>query len=383
MEAVEKDTSYSIGEALALLQKEFPDVSISKIRFLEAKGLIAPERTAAGFRRFCQADIDRLVAILKLQRDQYLPLAVIREQFTGESEEHRSGRKGRTGARARRDQPSLGLDGDDVPDEVMDPTREARSLRVVPDIEPEPAELPAQAFMFAQPPRAEPPSEPEPAETAPPTLSQESGLELLVASTATAFANVPLVPPQELARATSGTPGSEENPTPAEPEPVVAEETQAAEPKPRKGRKRPAQESANEPPSEAGEAVPGILMPREFIAQAGINAAFLAELEQYGIVKPTKVQGAVAYDSQLVELAKVAKSLDGLGLAPRHLKSLRVSVEKEFGLIEQLVATQLGTGGARGRRKAAETARALEEHSERFRRLLLSQLVSNLIGDQP
>ncbi len=383
MEAAEKDTSYSIGEALALLQQEFPDVSISKIRFLEAKGLIAPERTAAGFRRFCQADIDRLVAILKLQRDQYLPLAVIREQFTGESDEHRSGRKGRPGARPRRDQPSLGLDGDDVPDEVANPTPETRSLRVVPDIEPEPAELPAQAFMFAQPPRPETESaETESAETAPPTLSQESGLELLVASTATAFANVPLVPPQELTRATSGPPGPEESPTPAEPEPVVAEEAQAAETKPRKGRKRPTQESANEPPAEAGEGVAGSLMPREFIAQAGINAAFLAELEQYGIVKPTKVQGAVAYDSQLVEVAKVAKSLDGLGLAPRHLKSLRVSVEKEFGLIEQLVATQLGTGGARGRRKAAETARALEEHSERFRRLLLSQLVSSLIGEQ-
>ena len=383
MEAAEKDTSYSIGEALALLQKEFPDVSISKIRFLESKGLIAPERTAAGFRRFSQADIDRLVAILKLQRDQYLPLAVIREQFTGESEERRSGRRGRTGARARRDQPSLGLDGDEVAEMENGRALETRALRVVPDIEPEPVELAAEVQQEARPSEPERAPEPEPAEVLAPTLSQESGLELLVASTATAFAHVPLVPAQELSRAISGPAKPEESVAPESAEPEATEEAQAPAAKARKGRKRAAQEPAPDQTAESSEAVSGSLGSREFIAQAGINAAFLAELEQFGIVKPTKVHGVVAYDSQLVELAKVAKSLDGLGLGPRHLKSLRVSVEKEFGLIEQLVATQLGTGGARGRRKAAETARALEEHSERFRRLLLSLLVSDLIGERP
>ena len=379
MEAAEKDTSYSIGEALALLQKEFPDVSISKIRFLESKGLIAPERTAAGFRRFCQADIDRLVAILKLQRDQYLPLAVIREQLTGESEEHRGGRRGRAGARARRDQPSLGLDGDEIPETETGRTIETRALRVVPDIEPEPA---AQAQPEFQAPAPESVPDPESAEAQAPTLSQESGLELLVASTATAFAHVPLVPAQELSRAISGAAKPDEGTEPESREQVSTEEVKAPAAKARKGRKRANQDPVPEQPAGPAEAVSGSLGSKEFIAQAGINAAFLAELEQFGIVRPTKVHGVVAYDSQLVELAKVAKSLDGLGLGPRHLKSLRVSVEKEFGLIEQLVATQLGTGGARGRRKAAETARALEEHSEHFRRLLLSLLVSDLIGER-
>jgi DNA-binding transcriptional MerR regulator len=69
----------SIGEVLQLLKREFPDVSISKIRFLEAEGLVCPERTPSGYRRFAQRDIDRLRAVLTLQRDQYLPLKVIRE----------------------------------------------------------------------------------------------------------------------------------------------------------------------------------------------------------------------------------------------------------------------------------------------------------------
>lgn len=69
----------SIGEVLQLLKREFPDVTISKIRFLEAEGLVCPERTPSGYRRFAQRDVERLRAVLRLQRDQYLPLKVIRE----------------------------------------------------------------------------------------------------------------------------------------------------------------------------------------------------------------------------------------------------------------------------------------------------------------
>ncbi|MBK9740171.1 MAG: MerR family transcriptional regulator [Actinobacteria bacterium] len=71
----------SIGEVLSLLKKEFPDVTISKIRFLESEGLVSPERTASGYRRFNQHDIEQLRAVLTLQRDQYLPLKVIRDHI--------------------------------------------------------------------------------------------------------------------------------------------------------------------------------------------------------------------------------------------------------------------------------------------------------------
>lgn len=80
----------SIGEVLQLLKREFPDVTISKIRFLEAEGLVCPERTASGYRRFAQRDVDRLRAVLTLQRDQYLPLKVIREALDGDEEQLRA-----------------------------------------------------------------------------------------------------------------------------------------------------------------------------------------------------------------------------------------------------------------------------------------------------
>lgn len=71
----------SIGEVLESVRHDFPDVSISKIRFLEAEGLIAPERTPSGYRKFYDGDLARLRYILSLQRDQFLPLKVIRERL--------------------------------------------------------------------------------------------------------------------------------------------------------------------------------------------------------------------------------------------------------------------------------------------------------------
>ena len=71
----------SIGVVLDLLRDDFPDVTISKIRFLEAEGLVTPERTASGYRRFTAYDCARLRFILTAQRDQYLPLKVIKAQL--------------------------------------------------------------------------------------------------------------------------------------------------------------------------------------------------------------------------------------------------------------------------------------------------------------
>jgi DNA-binding transcriptional MerR regulator len=71
----------SIGEVLAQLRQDFPDITISKIRFLEAEGLVEPERTASGYRKFSREDVARLRYVLSAQRDQYLPLRVIKEHL--------------------------------------------------------------------------------------------------------------------------------------------------------------------------------------------------------------------------------------------------------------------------------------------------------------
>lgn len=73
------DRPLTIGAVLAQVREEFPDVSISKIRFLEAEGLLLPERTPAGYRVFRAGDVERLRYILRAQRDHFWPLKVIRE----------------------------------------------------------------------------------------------------------------------------------------------------------------------------------------------------------------------------------------------------------------------------------------------------------------
>ncbi len=82
----------SIGSVLGQLRADFPDITISKIRFLESEGLVRPGRSAAGYRQFSAADVERLRYVLSAQRDHYLPLRVIKEQLDAldRGEHHRA-----------------------------------------------------------------------------------------------------------------------------------------------------------------------------------------------------------------------------------------------------------------------------------------------------
>jgi DNA-binding transcriptional MerR regulator len=82
-----------IGEVVRRLSDEFPDISISKIRFLEDEGLLNPQRTGGGYRLFADHDVERLVTILRLQRDEFLPLRVIRDQLADPGASERRRRK--------------------------------------------------------------------------------------------------------------------------------------------------------------------------------------------------------------------------------------------------------------------------------------------------
>jgi DNA-binding transcriptional MerR regulator len=83
---------HTIGAVCARMQAEFPDISISKIRYLEDQGLLTPKRTRGGYRLFSEEDVERLETILRLQRDEFLPLRVIRQELasgTGSAERRR------------------------------------------------------------------------------------------------------------------------------------------------------------------------------------------------------------------------------------------------------------------------------------------------------
>jgi DNA-binding transcriptional MerR regulator len=94
----------TIGAVCEALRAEFPDVSISKIRYLEGEGLLAPQRTEGGYRLFSEDDLERLRTILRLQRDEFLPLRVIREELAA----------GAASARRRRATAALGREDEDL-----------------------------------------------------------------------------------------------------------------------------------------------------------------------------------------------------------------------------------------------------------------------------
>lgn len=79
MQSVPDGGSYTVGSVLALLREDYPDLSISKVRFLDAEGLVSPGRSASGYRRYSDADVERLRFVLTAQRDRFWPLRVIRE----------------------------------------------------------------------------------------------------------------------------------------------------------------------------------------------------------------------------------------------------------------------------------------------------------------
>jgi len=93
MATASKTRQLTIGTVCGLLKDEFPDISISKIRYLEDQGLLAPRRTQGGYRLFSEEDVERLETILRLQRDEFLPLRVIRQQLASPASRERKRRR--------------------------------------------------------------------------------------------------------------------------------------------------------------------------------------------------------------------------------------------------------------------------------------------------
>ena len=89
MATVSEHRRLTIGTVCGMLKQEFPDISISKIRYLEDQGLLAPRRTEGGYRMFSEDEVERLETILRLQRDEFLPLRVIRQELASPSASER------------------------------------------------------------------------------------------------------------------------------------------------------------------------------------------------------------------------------------------------------------------------------------------------------
>ncbi len=340
----------SIGEVLSLLQEEFPDVTISKIRFLESQGLLDPERTPSGYRKFYEADIDRLRWILRQQKDHYLPLKVIKDRLddTGPI------RTAPTAATQAGLDEANGASRGQVPAPVpaMAAALTASEQRaaysaVALDDRPRPGERAAPAGAAAAAPRVVG----EPATRAP---------ERRPAPADSARADVSDVIEAPSPRTPAVAPADD-------PTLLLSPSLPAAEP-PGTGRARSRAGARAAAGHEAGAVS---LTADELIQASGLSARAVRELEGYGLLESYAVGDATYYDADALVIARTAAGFLEHGIEARHIRSYKVAVEREAGLFEQIVLPLLKQRNPDAKRRATQTVAELMRLGDDMRSVLL------------
>ncbi len=342
---------FSIGEVLGLLLEEFSDVTISKIRFLESQGLIDPERTSSGYRKFYDGDVERLRYILREQKDNYLPLKVIKERLDGIDNTlpnpPRPVPMGASWATAADD-----TDHPVFPAEPRTTVGEEPDHGLAPALDPE-----HDAAISPAAPAAPTPVEPEAAPPAPaPTPAPTPPAPAPVTPTPvpeTIIRSAPVQAPaaQVPAAAAASLPAEaiDPDPTPAVRAPVlslVRDDRAPLDPDYR-------------------------LSGPELCQRSGITPAVLRQLEEYGLLSGRAMGTETTYDAEALRLADVARRFLELGLEVRHLRTWRMNAEKEMSLFDALVLPLLRQRNPQARQHASETMGELADLGAELRGLLI------------
>jgi DNA-binding transcriptional MerR regulator len=319
----------SIGEVLGILKPEFPDITVSKIRFLEGAGLVQPDRSASGYRKFSEDDVARLRFVLRAQRDQYLPLRVIRQRLT--DLEQVGGLDTKPGA-AGAEGSAAGSQGPVRPGAERGPGSEASGAR--------PSGASGTTAPEAKGPGARAPE----------------------ASAAGAAGTV--------SSPRAGAPGSSGAGAARGAGAGGAGDSAAAVGQPARGT---GGGFAAAPPSDAQ------FTRDELCRAAGANVEQLLELESFGLVsaRGSGDRGAWYGGDDLV-LLRLARELADYGLEARHLRMYKLFAEREAALFEQVVAPLVRQRNPEARARARDTIQALAQLGGRMRDLALRTAVHGL-----
>ncbi len=366
----------AIGDVLALLREEFPDITISKIRFLESRGLLVPERTPSGYRKFYEPDVERLRWILRQQREHFLPLKVI---------------KGRL---------DHGMSDPDAPApqlfEMGEPPPELESQAVLVGA-PGTVEIArdsAQAALGAltpmamvassgdgMPARAGAPVGADPEAASPPGHASQPS------STGAAHGEAPGARRSGSQRRSSepgtkavGNPGSsggrraksQQREPDAASQHAVDEAGSAGEPgdEAHDETARPARRAAAR--STAGLPGAGLsgasLTTAELASASGLDVAGIEELESFGLIAGRTVTGVHCYDEEAVLVAKLAAGFAPYGIEARHLRIFKHAADRQMGLFAQVVTPLLKQRNPGARARAIEDLSELSELGEALMR---------------
>ncbi len=319
----------SIGDVLTLLRQEFPDVTISKIRFLESQGLVNPERTPSGYRKFYDHDVERLRWVLRQQREHFLPLKVIKGRLeqevpgedagAGNGHERRSQAQG-AGPGPRQVEPVLvgGHPGVEAAAEPSSATRPERDARAESETVVSTQSAPTRAARVA----------PVRGQDAP---DHESG---------PARGDTP----RPGARRTSRHPSTGTTPAPL-------------------------------------HALSGASMTDDELATAaGLDVASVKELQSYGLLSGRVVGGVEYYDEDALIVARLAAGFAAFGVEARHLRLHKHAAEREAGFVEQVVLPLLKQRNPESRQRAHSAATELSRLGQQLREVLLRTTLREQLG---
>jgi DNA-binding transcriptional MerR regulator len=401
----------SIGDVLTLLRQEFPDVTISKIRFLESQGLVNPERTPSGYRKFYEHDVERLRWVLRQQREHFLPLKVIKDRL--DEDANGNGTPPAAVAKASRAtavSPDVPVDPEVDAPVVAEPA--AADAEVDPVAPADPAAPPEPAVAAATP---------QPAPVAEPVLVGQraassaaiSGSSPVDADTAglpgiePGASHTAQTPVERAHRASLATPhtraadaappangsgngsghtaparaSSTPDKPPRPPRGAAATATAAATPTRTAPTARPADAEADGPRSATLGAMSGAsLSLEELVAASGLSEEYVRQLEEFHLIRASTVGGAPFYDEEALTVANVAAKFAAFGIEARHLRLYKNAADREAGFIEQIVIPMVRQRNPEARARANQTADDLSVLGQQLKGSLLRSALRDLLN---
>jgi DNA-binding transcriptional MerR regulator len=426
----------SIGDVLTLLRQEFQDITISKIRFLESQGLVNPERTPSGYRKFYEHDVERLRWVLRQQREHFLPLKVIKDRLDdGSAEADPDGVAPATasrpakvaGRRQRHEAEPTGVGTSDdahTGDPVLVGQKiaaEAEAASVSSHPAGEGSGLPGigSAGESAAPVAAGATRAPDRPGLSAHRRAPDRGpvLELVNdgstagaraagpdhangtgegAATARSGAPSSATAATGMVASSSATPGASPAGSPsghssgettAEPAGTPAARAAKAGTAPAPASASPTDPPPAAPPGPSGTASTapptefgGVSLTAEELAAASeLDVTVVHELQEYGLLVASMVAGVEYFDGEALVVATAAGRFTRFGIEPRHLRLYKNAAEREAGFVEQVVLPLVRQRNPDARARAHETADELTRLGQDLRASLLRSALGNLL----
>jgi len=358
-------TYLSIGDVLSLLRQEFPDITISKIRFLESQGLVDPERSPSGYRKFYEHDVERLRWVLRQQREHFLPLKVIRDRLA------RSG--------------DISTDMDDFDPDAVPSEADGFDEEASVEFADTPVTTIIRAIEVDVVAVGNGTYDPEDDEQDWADESNDARAGVFATTSSPLAPRSSSVRTAQVSRREAQAKAREEEAAAlavVDDAPAPPADPPAPPPRPsRPPREAPASVDPATAAVTAANVTGASLTLDELCAASGLGATEVASLEGFGLIEPMVVGGALYYDEEALTVAKLASDFARFGIEPRHLRLFRNAADRELGLIEQVITPMLRQRNPEARQRAVDAAGELSRLGQALRSAILRRALRHHLGN--